>query len=168
MCEGLRGLKMSLRDVFSYVARQIFYDNSDSGLTAEDVKSGIDEVANLVNVSASPGFSFGRSSNVNANTWLQCETVPSNKSGRYVYISNATVTEVFVSNENQDTFDLEVYSNDKGGLGLVLLGTVNIVSSYGGAFSVNWTVVTGTELAIKLVNGSGKNIVAGLELAGTN
>lgn len=158
---------MAKRDYLVPVAEQVPFDNATNGFTSDEVQSAIEEVSTTVQTSASPGFSFGRSGNVTDGSWLLCESVPSNKAGRWVYITSAEVTRVFVSNETIETFDLEVYYNDKGGLGLSLLGTVNIVADYGGAFTVSWSVPTGTELAIKLVNGSAKNVVAGLELRGS-
>jgi len=156
------------RDRFQQTAESTPYDNSDCDLVAEDVKSGLDELCNVVNTSASPGFSFGKASNVNNGSWLQCETVPSNKAGRYVYINNAVVTRVFISSETISTYDIEVYSHEGDSVNLTLLGTVSIVAVRGDEFSVSWSVTTGTQLALKLVNGSGKNLVAGLELQGTN
>lgn len=149
------------------VASSVPFDNDTNGFVSDNAQSAIEEVNNNVQTSASPGFSFGRSGNVSSNTWLNCEGVPSNKSGRYVYINSAYVTRVFVSSEELDTFTLEVFYNDKGGLGLVSLGTVTVTADYGDAFSVNWAVPTDTELAIQLTTGSAKNIVAGLELRGS-
>lgn len=149
------------------VASSTPFDNDTNGFVSGDTQAAIEEVNNNVQTSASPGFSFGRSGNVSNNTWLNNEGVPSNKSGRYVYISNAEVTRVFVSSEDVDTFSLEVYYNDKNGAGLVLLGSVTVTADYGDAFSVSWAVPTDTELGIKLVGGSAKNVVAGLELRGT-
>jgi len=155
-----------LQRVFDAI--DIFYDNTASGLVAEDVQAAIDEVSNDVNTSASPGFSFGRASNVNAGTWLQNETVPSNKSGRYVYINNAVVERVFVSSENVDTFDIQVYYHDGDEVNLTLLGTVSVISARGGEFTVSWAVPSDKQLAIKLSSGAARNVVAGLELSGTN
>jgi hypothetical protein len=151
----------------SQVAEEIPFDNDTNGFIADDTQGAIEEVNNNIQTSASPGFSFGRSGNVSSNTWLNCEGVPSNKSGRYVYITNALVSRVFVSSEEVSTFSLEVYYNDKGGTGLNLLGTVTVTTDYGDAFSVNWSVPTDKELAVKLVGGSAKNVVAGLELRGS-
>lgn len=162
---------MSRRDDFTPVAEQIPFDNDTNGFISEDTQAAIEEVNTNVQTSASPGFSFGRASNVNSGSWLQCETVPSNKTGRFVYITNAFVRRVFVSSETIDTYDIEVYYNDKAGLygpvGLVLMGSVSVVNDYGGFFVVNWAAPIGTELAIRLVNGSAKNVVAGLELSGS-
>jgi len=147
----------------SQVAEEIPFDNDTNGFDSTDVQGAIEEVG----LSASPGFSFGRSSNVNSGTWLQCETVPSNKAGRYVYINDASVVRVFVSNETVGTFDLEVFYHDGDATGLTSLGTVSVVSSRGDEFIVNWAVPTNKQLAIRLVSGSARNIVAGLELQGT-
>lgn len=150
------------------VASSTPFDNSTNGFTADDVQAAIEEVDNKVNTSASPGFSFGRASNVNAGTWLQCETVPSNKAGRLVYISNANIETIFVSNETVSTFDVQIYSHDGDEVNLALISTHSIVAARGGSFTVNQSVATNKQLAIKLSSGSARNIVAGLELSGTN
>lgn len=158
---------MAERDKFTQVASQIPFDNETNSFVSEDTQSAIEEVREQVLTSASPGFSFGRSSNVNDGTWLSCESVPSNKSGRFVYIDNAVINRVFVSSETVSTYTLEVYYNEKSGSGLNLLGSVTVNSNYGGFFITNWPTPLGVELAIKLVGGSAKNVVAGLELIGT-
>jgi len=159
---------MSFRDVFAYVAKQIFFDNAGSGLLSEDVEAAIIEVDNKVNTSASPGFGFGKGGNVSANAYLECEGVPSNISGRYVYINSAMVTRVFIAVQLASTFDVEVFSHDGDETNLTSLGSVSVVASTGGEFSVSWSVTTGKQLAMRIVNGSAKNAVGGLELQGTN
>lgn len=157
-----------IRDVFTYVARQIFYDNTTSELVAEDVQGAIDEIVDTVSTSASPGFGFGKGGNVSADSYLECEGVPSNISGRYVYINNAVVTRVFISVQNSATFDVEVFHHDGNETNITSLGTVNIVASTGDEFTVNWPVTTGKQLAMRIINGSAKNAVGGLELQGTD
>lgn len=148
-------------------AVEVPFDNTSNGFNAEDVQAAIEEVSDSVQTSASPGFSFGRSGNVSSGTWLQNEGVPSNRAGRWVYINNAEVTAVFVANENVSTFSLEVYYHDGGGVNLTLIGTVNVVAAYGNKFPTSFAVPTDKQLAIKLASGSGKNVIAGLELRGT-
>jgi len=164
---------MSRRDEFNQHAASTPLDNTtiDCLDTAETVQEGFEEMCiklGNINNTSTPGFSFGRSSNVNNGTWLLCETVPSNKAGRYVYINNAVIETVFVGSETISTYDLEIYAHDGDSVNLALLGTVSIVSSRGGAFSLGQAVATNKHLAIKLVNGSARNIVAGLELSGTD
>jgi len=153
----------------SSIAEEIPFDNTITGeLVAEDTQAAIDELTNKINTSASPGFSFGKSGNVAANSYLNNETVPSNIAGRFVYISSAVITRVFVSTQNIDTFDLNIYSHEGDEINLTLLGSVSVVAARGGEFTVNLAVATSKQLAIRVVNGSAKNVVAGLELEVTN
>lgn len=149
-------------------AKNSAFDPTGSSLTSTKAEAAIKELDSKVSSSASPGFSFGRASNVNAGTWLQCETVPSNKSGRYVYINSAVINRVFVSSENVDTFSIEVYSHDGDSVNLTLLGSVSVTAARGDDFTVSWAVANGKQLALKLSSGSARNVVAGLELSGTN
>lgn len=149
-------------------ALETFFDNSATDLVSDNVQDVIEEINGVVSTSASPGFSFGRASNVNSGTWLQNETVPSNKAGRYVYITSAIVERVFVANENSSTFDVSVYYHYGDEAGLTLLGSVSVVSNTGGEFVVSWSVPTGSQLAMRVTSGAARNMVAGLELSGTN
>ena len=93
----------------SPVAKSIPFDNTTNGFTSIDSQGAIEELRALQTTSSSPGFSFGRSGTTNSGTFLQCETVPSNISGRWVYINNAYVKRVFVSNELTTTYKIEAY-----------------------------------------------------------
>ena len=149
-------------------AQDIGYDNTTSGLTADEVQSAIDEISSTVATSASPGFSFGRSGNVSAGTWLQCETVPSNKAGRFVYITTPTIEKLFVSNETISTYTIEIYEHEGDETNLTLLDSKTVTASRGDSFTVGVSATTGRQLALRLSSGSAKNIVAGLELSGSN
>jgi len=150
------------------VAESVPFDNDTNGFIAEDTQGAIEELAETVSTSASPGFSFGKGGNVNSGAYLENEGVPSNISGRYIYIDNAVVTRVFIAVQNAATFDVAVYYHDGNEANLTLLGTINIVASTGGESSVNWVVPSQKQLAMRIVNGSAKNAVGGLELQGTN
>ena len=159
---------MSRRDDYTPSAEGVGFDNDTNGFTADDVQGAIEELSNTVNTSASPGFSFGRSSNVNSGTWLQCETVPSNKAGRFVYINNAIVEQIFISNEQVSTFDISIYHHDGDEVNLTLIATASVVSARGGTFTISQSVPTNKQLALRLTSGSARNLVCGLELSGTN
>jgi hypothetical protein len=150
-----------------YSAVQISYSNLSSGIPAANVQTAIDYLAGLSATSASPGFSFGRAGVVSAGTFLQCETVPSNVAGRWVYINSAVVRKVYVSNEVLGPFTAEVLYHDGNAVNLTSLGTVTTGAVYGQAFTVTWSVPPNKQLAIRVTTGSAKNIVCGLELTGT-
>lgn len=163
------GVELEFAEEYELIAENFPFDETVTGeLTATNVQGAIDEISQTVATSASPGFSFGRASNVNNGTWLQCEGVPSNKSGRWVYINNAVITRVFVSNENVTTFDLSVYSHDGNSVNLTLLGTVTVSAARGDSFEVSFSVPVDKQLALRVTSGSARNVVAGLELQGTN
>ena len=160
---------MALRDIFTYVAKQIFFDNSTNGFISEDVQGAIEEVNNSVQTSASPGFGFGRSGNVPSNTWLyRTGNVPSNKTGVAMGITNPIVIQVDVGNENISTFDIQVYEHEGDEVNLTLLGTVSVVASRTGSFTVSWAATSGRQLAVKLSDGSAKNPGVDITLSGTN
>ncbi len=154
----------------SAVAISVPFDNSTNSFIATETQSAIEEVSNLVQTSASPGFGFGRSGNISRGAYLQNESVPSNIVGRYVYITNAIVKKVFFGNELSGTYKIEVLAHDANEVNLTLLGSVTITANFGGAFSVNWAVATGKYLCVRVASDSTnapKNAVCGLELSGS-
>lgn len=162
---------MSRRDDFRDIARSVPFDNSANGFTATDVQAAIEELKNNAAVSASPGFSFGRSGVTTSGTYLQNETVPSNISGRWVYIQSGAVTHVFVSNELTTTYTIEILYHDGNEVNLTSLGTVTVTSAKGEDFAVNWPVPHNKQIAVRVAVGSAnspKNIVCGLQLSGVS
>lgn len=157
---------MTRRDEFIQVAETVPFDNSTNGFMSEDVQAAIEELANTVDTSASPGFTWGGSGNITSNSWLINDSVPSNKAGRSIFLTNATLEYVFVRCEIAATFDIEVYEHD--GATFTLITTVSIVASRAGDFPIaSLPLTTGKELAMKLSTGSAKNPVVGCVLRGS-
>lgn len=129
------------------------------------MQGGFNYNRSQLGVSASPGFTWGRSGNLPSGTWLQNDTVPSNTAGRRVFLSNPEIIKVFVSSEGVDTFDIGIYEHTGSGTE-VLLNTVSVVAARGGDFDVSISPTTGKELAIRLETGSAKNVQVGLILIG--
>ena len=148
------------------VARSTPFDNSTNGFTSTNVQGAIEEVQ----TSASPGYSFGRSGTVSRGTYLLTQSVPSNVSGMWVYIANASIKKVFVTNENTTTYTIDILSHDGNETNLTLLGSVTVTAAKGAFFTVSWPVATNKQLAVRLSSTSAnpaKNILVGLELSGT-
>jgi hypothetical protein len=161
---------MARRDEFIQVAKTVPFDNATNGFIATDTQAAIEELQNTINTSASPGFSFGRSGVCTPNTYLQNETVPSNISGRWVYMNSAFVTDVYITNELTITYTMQFYYHDGNGVGLTSLGTVTVTAAKGAHFTVNWAVPNDKQIAVKVASGSAgspKNVVCGLQLTGT-
>jgi hypothetical protein len=151
----------------SEVAKSTPYDNTTSGLTATDVQAAIDELKSSAASSASPGFSFGRSGNIPASTYLLNETVPSNKAGRNISLYNAYITEIWSNNEDVNTYTVELYSHDGNEINLTLLTTLTITAARSGSLSTNVSVAYGKQIAAKIGSGSAKNVLCGLIVKGT-
>ena len=156
----------------SPVARSIPYDDTiQTPLSGtSDVQDVIDWLKNQVAISASPGFTWGRSGNINSNTWLLNDSVPSNKSGRTVFLLNASVTRIFVANQDATAgIAVEVYTHDGDSVNLTLLGTVTTAAQRSNTFNVSYSVAYNKQLAIRLSNTSvsAKNLVIGCLLQGT-
>jgi len=148
----------------------IVYDNAGTDLTSITVSDAVTELANKVSSSASPGFTWGRDGTLSDNTWLLNEGVPSNKAGRYVYINDAKLVRVFVSNQNIATYKIRVYTHDGGNQNKIEIAAVDVINARGDDFILSVPITTGKHLALKITNiaGSVKNIVAGAALEGTS
>lgn len=144
------------------VAASIPFDNTGTNFSGETVR----EVLLESGVSASPGFSWGRASNVNTGTWLLNDSVPSNKSGRTVNLSNPSIKAISISAEDISTFDITIYEHEGDSINLTSLGTVNIVNARSFSTTLNFPVTSGKQLAVRLTSGSAKNVVVGLQLSG--
>lgn len=158
---------MSRRDEFNQVAKTTPFDNSSNGFASTDVQGAIEELSR----SSSPGFTFGRSGTATSGTFLQCETVPSNVSGRWVYVANGTIQHVYVSNELLTTYTIEVLYHDGNSTNLTSVGSVTVTSARGAKFDVNWPIPINKQVAVRVATGSAnfpKNIVCGLEIMGAS
>jgi hypothetical protein len=158
------------RDQYSQVAESVPFDNATNGFASTDTQAAIEEVKNSIATSASPGFSYGRTGVCNGGTYMQCETVPSNISGRWVYLADAEITYVYATNETTTTWSLTVSYHDGNGVGETVLGTVTVTAAKGAAIPVSWLVPINKQIAIKVADAtanSPKNVVVGLQLRGT-
>ena len=139
-------------------------------LTSVDTQNAIEELSHRVEVSASPGFTWGRSGSGAPNTYLLNDSVPSNLSGRTVFLYNASITRIFVANQNATAgIGLNIYSHDGNGVALTLLGVVTTAAVRTNTFVVDFPVAQNKQIAVRLSAGSASstNIVVGMILKGT-
>ena len=116
-------------------------------------------------VSASPGFTWGRSGTITTGAWLRNDTVPSNKAGRRIFLNDAQIVKVFISNGTVSTFDIGIYEHT-GISTEVLLGTISVTASRGGEFDAEINATNGKELAIRVDSGTAEDLQVGLILLG--
>ena len=164
------GVDLEFQEEYELIAVNIPFDETIEGeLTATDLQGAVDELTTKVATSASPGFSWGRSGNISANTWLQNEGVSSNKSGRAVTFSDANIVRIYTSTENLNTYTLSVYEHEGDSINLTLLTTLVITASRTGDSGVLLIpVTTGRQVAVRITSGSAKNILVGMNLSGSN
>jgi len=149
------------------VAKSTPFDNATNGFISTDVQAAIEEIQNNAQVSASPGFSWGKAGNANANTWLANEGVPSNITGRNIFLINPKLTAIYTACASAATYTLEIYQHD--GITYTLLTTLSVTAQRTKAFIFDPPILltTGKELAVKIGSGSAQNIVVGALLKGT-
>lgn len=123
-----------------------------------------------VSTSASPGFTWGRSGNSPAGTWLLNESVPSNISGRTVFLSSALIKKVFISHQDAVIVKYDLYHHLGDGLSMTYIGSASTTASRTYSEDLNLSVPLNVQLAFKVASDSpnaAKNPVVGILLAGT-
>ena len=120
----------------------------------------------FVSVSASPGFTWGRSGNISSGSWLLNDSVPSNNTGRNFPLYNGELIQISVSNDDVNTFTIGFYQHDK--TTYTQLATASIVAGQRGVFNYTGVLITqNLELAVKIESGSCKNPVVQIIAKGT-
>jgi hypothetical protein len=116
---------------------------------------------NTGTTSSGNSLAWGRAGTANKNTWLINESIPSNVTGRNIFRSGSKLTNVYVASDNSTTYTLELYEHD--GVTYTLLTTLTVTALRSASFvlSPSISLTQGKELAIKIGNGSAKNIVVG-------
>lgn len=147
-------------------AEEVPFDNSTNGFTSTDTQAAIEELSNNVAVSASPGFTWGKSGNV-SNTYLLNDTVPCNTAGRLVPVSSGQITTLFVAAENNSSATIEVRRRDPGPVFTVVASTVlSAQRTKTDTLASPPSVNLNDELCI-YINGAIKNPVIGLIIKGS-
>lgn len=149
------------------VARSVPYDDQVIPTNlGDDVQTAIDNLYFSGGVSASPGFSWGRSGSINSGTWLQNETVPSNLAGRAFPLYNGELVQMTVANDGINTFNASLYEHD--GTTYTLLATVSLTAQRSKTDSFTGVIITqGKELAVQITSGSCKNCIVTAIFKGT-
>jgi hypothetical protein len=161
------GVELEYQEEYPLDAEGLYFDPSNTDLVATDLQAAVEEVADQVGVSASPGFSWGRSGNLSSNTWLQNDGVVSNRAGRTVNLVDPFITAVSIANEDINTFDITFYEHDGDSINLTVIGAVSVTNARSVNAFVNLPVSQGKQLAVRITSGSAKNVVVGLQLSGT-
>jgi hypothetical protein len=76
--------------------------------------------------SGKPSYQFGRASTVNVNTWLDSNTIPSNKTGLPFGLKNGLVADIWIGNELLVEYDVSLYYHLGDEIGLNLLTSVTV------------------------------------------
>ena len=119
-------------------------------------------------VSSNPGYAFGRSGNVPMNSWLNSEGIPTNKVGIPFGLADGTLEGVWAGGEDVDTYDIEVWEHEGDEINLTLIDTVSVVAARTATFTfvTPSSITKDRQLAVKLINGSAKNLKVYLDVKG--
>jgi hypothetical protein len=158
------GVELDFHEEYVLDAENIPADNVTSGLTGTDIQAQLDELAAGGGTGASPGFNFGRSGNVSSGAYLNNETVPSNITGRPVDLTDALITQISVSNQNSNTFEIAIEEHD--GTTYTELATISLTAQRFKKQTYSVSITTGKELAAKVKSGSAKNPVVTVYVKG--
>jgi len=115
---------------------------------------------------ASPGFTWGKSGNITATTYLWNDTVPSDKTGRIVPLLNGQITNIVVANEVTNTFTIEVLKRLGAGSFSVLESVALTAERKKTKEVTGIPVALGDELAVRVSAGAAKNPVVAVIIRG--
>lgn len=160
------GVELSFDEEYDLTASNVYFDNTGTEYTSDNIGDTLKEIEDKVGVSASPGFSWGRSGNASTGTWLQNDTVPSNRVGRTINLVNPVITAVSIANRDVSTFTVAFYEHEGNSINLTQIGTVDIINARSLNAFVNLPVTEGKQLAVRILSGAASNPVIGLQLSG--
>lgn len=135
-------------------------------LGCDDIALVEEIISQKVTVSASPGFTWGRSGTATNGTYLLNDGVPSNVAGRQVPVTTGVITTVFVDSELPRTFNISIFKHTDP---FTILVTVSIIAAKGGTFNIPLppTVTSADILGARVTAGSPRNPVVGIIIRGT-
>lgn len=141
------------------------FDNSTNGFVSEDVQGAIEELAVTAAVSASPGFTWGKSGNV-SNAYLLNDTVPSNTSGRLSPVTGQLEV-IFVTCQNNS--NATVVIEKRVGATFTTLASITLSSARKGTFVLSPApaISVNDEIAVRISGASIKNPVVGVIIKGS-
>lgn len=137
-----------------------------STIESNNAQDAIEEVANNVATSASPGFTWGKSGNIN-NSYLLNDTVPCNKSGRMVPVTSGNVTTIFVAAEVTSNATIQIMRRDPGPIFTVIASTTLVAQRTKTDQLVALAPVVFDDEICVFISGSIKNPVVGLIIKGS-
>jgi len=149
-------------------------ENENLGLGLVDDRTvTFKDLNSLVATSASPGYSFGDSGNISNAFLLRPGGAPSNKTGINLGLSSAVLSKITCGSQNIDTYDIEIYQHDGGGINMTLITVVSIVSlrkkEFGIAdiYPLSNAIQQNRHVAVKITNGTAKNPGVDLQFSGS-
>jgi len=151
------GVELDYDEEYELKAENIPYDNSDSGLTATDIKSALDELDGQSATLTMYPTRLSRFGTISQGIWLLADSCPSNKTGLLVQ-NTGNITKITCGTTNIDTYTVQFYKHNGDETNLTSLGSVNVSSARSQTFSVSWSVTAGDHIGAKITSGSGKNV----------
>ena len=118
---------------------------------------------------ASPGFVFDKSGSVPPGTYLLSGSNPSNITGPWIYLYEALIFYIFVSNQLSTTYSIDIIEHNKVTYNTVQ--TVTVTAAYGNKFYFpsGVSLTTDWELAVRVSSTSAnspKEIKVGMLILG--
>ena len=153
------------------VASSVPVDDTNLTDPADNVQEALENVSGGVAVSASPGYSYGRSGNVSKGAFLyRPGSVPSNITGIPIGIVDPYISNVSIGNQRAKVIKIDIWEHDGNGRNLSFIGSVTTDGTRTYSATVNFTLITGKQIAISVASdspNSGKNVGVDLQIKGT-
>ena len=116
----------------------------------------------IVKSGPSPGYTWGRSGNLTDGAWLLNDTVPSDRTGRPLILTNPKLVAIGAKNEVTNTYTLGIYEHDGPGSVYTQKDTIVVTATRGNykLLTTPIALTAGKELGMKVESGSCKNVEA--------
>ena len=135
------------------IADEIPYNNTASGLVAEELQAAVDEMSSGGGGGASPGYILGDGGNSTKGTYLSNAGVPSNIVGIPIGVTNPRLKQITLGNQNSNIWSVTIVEHD--GVTFTDITTVEVNPAARGAiFNVDFPLTKGKELAARIADNS--------------
>ena len=167
------GQNLQFREELDLNSVNIFFDKTNTEMVSEDVESAIKELYNSGGNSVTPGVGFSRRGQLTGTQapWLLAGDNYSNITGQPFGYYNGELKEIWTGNQDLSTYGVSVYYHYGDETNLTLLTTVSVVNSRIQSFSDTdfglIQVPKDSQLAVRIVSGTCKDVSVFLNLAGT-
>lgn len=150
-------------------AQDVFLDTTNLPFEGDDVQEGFENLSFLTAVTSAPPLAWDRNGVVNQGTYLLNGSIPSNVTGRRVFLYNAELVYIYVSNSLSTTYTIDLILHNK--VTYNTIASLTTTADYGTElYYTGFPLTRGWELATRVSPTSANkpsNVVVGVLMKGS-